>query len=239
MVIIKSLSLKKEKQAQWLLQDVSCTLMSGRITSFIGPSGAGKTTLLRAIVGLTPTQSGTIVLDNQSIEAMSNDERAQKIGFVFQAFNLFPHMTVLENCIDALLIRGIASEQAKKEACTLLEKMGMLYHLQKYPCELSGGQKQRVALVRMLLLKPSVILLDEPTASLDPANSAILREILKQCASEGLTIGLSTQDMDFARKCIDRIYYLENGMICEWYDAKKTKRITVQEQPRLKAFLNL
>jgi len=235
MVIINTLSVAIKEQI--LLKSVSCTLVPGRITSFVGPSGAGKTTLLRAIVGLVPLQSGTILLNNKSVATMSNYERAQNIGYVFQDFNLFPCMTVLENCCDALLIHAVPLEEAKSRASVLLEKMGMHKYRDKYPSELSGGQKQRVAIARMLALRPSVILLDEPTASLDPANTDILVEILTQCVQEGLTVGLSTQDMSFAKKIIDRVYYLENGEIQEFCDTKITTNL-LQECPRLRNFLH-
>lgn len=236
MVIINNLTVAVQKQL--VLKNVSCTLLPGRITMFVGPSGAGKTTLLRTIVGLVPVQTGTILLKNQSILNMSNYERAHTIGYVFQDFNLFPCMTVLENCIDALLIHHIPPEKAKIRASLLLEKMGMHTYLTKYPSELSGGQKQRVAIVRMLALQPTVVLLDEPTASLDPVNTDILVTILKECVQEGLTVGLSTQDMDFAKKIIDRVYYLEHGEIQELYDSKTTNN-PAQEHARLKNFLGL
>lgn len=202
-------------KGQQIIHDISCSLQTGRITTFVGPSGAGKTTLLKAVAGLVPLQSGNIFLNGRSIHNLSDIERAQSIGYLFQDFNLFPHMTVLENCLDPLLIRGISFAVAQAEVCVLLEKVGLIKYKNKFPSELSGGQKQRVAFVRMLSLKPTVLLLDEPTASLDQLNTDILVKLLQECAAQGLIIGVSTQDSSFAKKIIDCIYCIIDGVIVE------------------------
>lgn len=219
MVTVKNLSVTIKTQV--ILNNISCSLLPGRVTGFIGQSGAGKTTLLKAISGLIPLQSGSIELDNQILLSLNNYERAQKVGYLFQNFNLFPHMTALENCMDPLLIHGIPYDQAQQQSLLLLEKMNMGHHAQKYPSELSGGQQQRVALARMLALKPSVILLDEPTASLDAKNKDVLASMLRILADEGLTIGLSTHDPAFAQKIVDDIYYIQAGNIIEFQTQKQ------------------
>ncbi len=201
---------------QTLLNNVSCSLEPGKITSFIGKSGAGKTTLLKTLAGLIPASKGDVIINGNKGTTLSAINRAQEIGYVFQNFNLFPHLTVLENCMDPLIVHGISRKQAEQKALRILQEFEMADYAQKYPHELSGGQQQRVAIARALCLNPRILLLDEPTASLDPANTAILAEILKKLAAQGLTIALSSQDMSFVRMIFDRVYYIENGTIVEY-----------------------
>ena len=141
MVSIKNLSVKIKNTT--ILNSISATLEKGRITSFIGPSGAGKTTLLKSMVGLIEYQEGTITLNKNTLKELSNLKRAQKIGFVFQNFNLFPHLNVLKNCMDPLLIRGISVTEAKNVVINLLRTLGLEKYRDSYPCQLSGGQQQR------------------------------------------------------------------------------------------------
>jgi ABC-type polar amino acid transport system ATPase subunit len=202
MVTVKNLIIQIKDQT--IVDDISATLTPGHITSFIGKSGAGKTTLLKSIAGLMPITRGTIVIDNQKLLILTSRQRAEKVGYVFQDFNLFPHLTVRENCIDPLLMHGKPYAQAEQRALSVLLKLNMDGYAEKYPYELSGGQQQRVAIARALCLQPMVLLLDEPTASLDPLNTDILVTILKSLAAQGLTIGLSSQDMNFVRKVFDR-----------------------------------
>ncbi len=206
MVTVNNITVKTNNNT--LLQDVSCTLTPGSITSFIGKSGTGKTTLLTTIAGLTKTTTGIITTNTKHI------------GYVFQDFNLFPHLTVLENCIDPLLVSGLTPHDAKERAIFVLKELDMQNFVNKYPNQLSGGQRQRVAIARALSLKTSVLLLDEPTASLDPINTEILVTLLQQLASQGFTIGLSSQDMSFVQKIFDRIYFIDTGKIIEFCDNK-------------------
>lgn len=206
---------------QTLLKNITCQLKKGSITSFIGKSGAGKTTLLRAIVGLMPIQDGSIVINNNNIMSMPAHKRAEAIGYVFQNFNLFPHLTALENCIDPLIIHGYSYKEAQQKSLAMLKKLEMSDYAKKYPYQISGGQQQRVAIARALCLNPQILLLDEPTASLDPANTLILAELLKKLVAQGFTIALSSQDMSFVRMIFDRAYYLENGMIIEQCESKE------------------
>lgn len=213
MVVVNNLVVQLHNKT--VLCGISCTLECGRITLLIGKSGAGKTTLLKSLVGLIPLQHGLITMDGKQVFELSYSQRAQEIGYVFQDFNLFPHMTVLQNCIDPLLVQGVAYSTAKQRAEQVLEKLEMGGYNEKYPTELSGGQQQRVAIARALCLNPRILLLDEPTASLDPINTDILVTILKRLALQGLTIALSSQDMSFVRKVFDRVYYLASGNIVE------------------------
>lgn len=205
-------------QDQIVLKSVSCSLPPGRITTFIGKSGAGKTTLLKSLAGLIPIEEGSILVDDKQITTLSSQQRAEAIGYVFQDFNLFPHFSVLQNCIDPLTIHGMPYDQAEQRAREILQQLEMQNFIDKYPSQLSGGQQQRIAIARALCLKPSILLLDEPTASLDPLNTDILVNILKKLAAQGLTIGLSSQDMGFVRKIFDRVYYIRSGEIVELCD---------------------
>lgn len=216
MVNVTNLCVQRNKKI--ILRDITCSLSPGRITTFIGPSGAGKTTLLQTLVDLVQPSTGTITLNSKQIQNLTHPERAATIGFVFQQFNLFPNLTVLENCIDPLIIRGINNATAQQTAINILTQLGMQAYADTYPSELSGGQQQRVAIARALCLNPRILLLDEPTASLDPSNTQILVSILKQLAHNGMTIGVSSQDMNFVRSILDRVYYLENGEIINFCD---------------------
>lgn len=241
MVIVKKVCVTINNQE--ILNDVYCTLPQGRITTFIGKSGAGKTTVLRACADLIKPTSGNIEIDGISLaecnaplcDAPRRAQRcaAQKIGFVFQDFNLFAHMTVLQNCIDPLLIQGITRTQAEERTIELLRRLEIADKRDQYPCALSGGQQQRVAIARALCLQPSVLLLDEPTASLDPINTEILAQILQQLAQQGLTVACSTQDMQFAKNIRDHVYYMEQGRIIEEYDNAAPQN----ECPNINAFL--
>lgn len=208
-------------QKHLILKSVSCSLVPGHITTFIGKSGAGKTTLLRSIVGLVPFKEGSIIVNGKQVTELSPTQRSEQIGYVFQDFNLFRHLTVLHNCVDPLLVHGTPYDQAVQRAHAVLAQLDMHHFINKYPSELSGGQQQRVAIARALCLNPRVLLLDEPTASLDPLNTDMLVQILKNLAAQGLTIGLSSQDMSFVRKVFDRVYYMESGEIAEFCDGEK------------------
>lgn len=213
--MLKISNLSVTVSAQEILKNISCSFPSGSITLFIGKSGAGKTTLLRTLAGLIKPTSGTIEIENQPIANLNAQTRAQKIGFVFQDFNLFAHMNVLQNCIDPLLMQGISLAHATQRATEILAQLGMTEKIIAYPKELSGGQQQRVAIARALCLQPLVLLLDEPTASLDPENTGILIDILRNLTHNGLTVALSTQDMSFARAIGQHIIFMQNGEIIE------------------------
>jgi len=199
----------------------------------MGKSGAGKTTLLRSIIQDGSAISGKILINNVAVDTLSQQQRAAKVGYVFQQFNLFINLTVIENCMDPLIIRGIASVDARARAEKYLSMLDMMQYADVYPAMLSGGQQQRVAIARALCLEPSVLLLDEPTASLDPINTGLLVAILKTLAAQGFTIGVASQDMDFVRAIFDRVYYLEAGKIIEFCDDVEQQR----ECPAMRQFL--
>jgi len=232
MVHIKNISVYFNNKK--LLHNISCDIIPGNITIFLGESGAGKTTLLKSCAGLIKPTSGTILINNKNIHELSAKERAHEIGYVSQDFNLFPHLTVLENCIDPLLISGISQDEATKKAEKLLSDFGLQDHIHKFPSQLSGGQKQRVAIVRALCLNPKIMLFDEPTSSLDPKNTEFLIEILHGLKKRKFAIGISSQDMAFIRAIFDRIYFIESGYITEFCDSVEK----IDQNPAIKKFLS-
>jgi ABC-type polar amino acid transport system ATPase subunit len=233
MITVNNLSVQIKEQL--LLDTISCTLLPGRITTFMGKSGAGKTTLLKSLVGLVEITDSTILLNGKQIKQLTPAQRAKEIGYVFQDFNLFQNLTVVENCMNPLLVRGIDKDTAEQQAYDILQKLGMQNFINKYPAQLSGGQQQRVTIARALCLQPQALLLDEPTASLDPLNTDNLVTIVQKLASTGLTIGIATQDMQFMNKIFDRTYYIENGKIMEFCDKKEN----IDTCPNIKIFMNI
>lgn len=233
MVIVKNLLVKIKNQI--ILKSTSCALLPGKMTLFIGKSGAGKTTLLKSLLGLIPITQGTIFINSKQLDQLDNQQRAEEIGYVFQDFNLFPNLTVLQNCTNPLLIRGLSLKEAEERAYDVLQELKMESFSNNYPIQLSGGQQQRVAISRALCLQPKALLLDEPTASLDPCNTDILIDILKRLTSKGLTVGISSQDVYFMKKIFDRAYYLENGNIIEYCDNKDS----MSTCPNTQRFLNV
>lgn len=210
---------KKERP---VLNNVSFELRVGRITVFMGQSGAGKTTLLKCIANLNPHYTGIISCGAKDIKNFSARERASHIGYVHQQFNLFPHLTALENCSYALnKTMGITKEDSRTRSCEVLQMLGMSSFIHTLPPRLSGGQQQRVAIARALLLNPKILLLDEPTSALDPESKKSLESLLLDLMHKGMTLALSSHDMPFIRKIMDYIYFMEEGSIIEEWDSKK------------------
>ena len=201
-----------------VLKDVNCDIQKGEVISIIGPSGTGKSTFLRALNMLEPPTSGEILVDGENITAPGYPlhKLRQKMGMVFQSFNLFEHMTVLENIIYAPTeLLHLSREQAVAEAMELLKKVGMAQKADVYPASLSGGQKQRVAIARSLAMHPQVILFDEPTSALDPKMVGEVLSVIRQLAKSGLTMLIVTHEMRFARDVSSRIFFMNEGVIYE------------------------
>ena len=207
------------------LKNVSLEVNKGDIISLIGPSGSGKSTLLRCIHGLEHVDSGKIYMDD---EWMNPDDekkfRAQRnrMGFVFQHFNLFPNMSVLQNCkLAQVEVLNKTDEEAEKTALEYLDKVGLLEKKDAYPNNLSGGQKQRVAIARALCMNPDIILFDEPTSALDPEMIKEVLEVMKDLGKQGMTMVVVTHEMSFARKVGTRVVFLDQGEIVEENTSEK------------------
>ncbi len=201
------------------VNDISLTIEKGEVICLIGPSGSGKSTVCRCINGLEIPESGTITIDGEVID-YNNEEQARKarskMGFVFQHFNLFPHMNVLDNMTLApVQVLGMSKQDAEAKAIDLLTRVGLADKKVAYPKQLSGGQKQRVAIARSLMMNPEIMLFDEPTSALDPEMVVEVLEVMKQLASAGITMVVVTHEMGFAKEISDRIIFLEDGKIVE------------------------
>ena len=201
-----------------VLKDISTTIKQGEKVVIIGPSGSGKSTFLRCLNRLENPDSGSILLDGLDLnDPKTNlDLARQQMGMVFQHFNLFPHLTVMENITLAPITLKLKSkEEAEAQAIKLLERIGLPEKANAYPSTLSGGQKQRIAIVRALAMNPKVMLFDEPTSALDPEMVGEVLNVMKQLAEDGMTMVVVTHEMGFAREVADRILFMNNGYIEE------------------------
>ena len=238
--ILEIKDLKKSFGDTPILQGLSLKVQKGEVVVILGPSGCGKSTLLRCINGLETIQAGDILLDGQSITKNQKDFHLvrQKIGMVFQSYELFPHLDVLQNLIlGPTKAQGRAKEEVIKEAEELLERVGLLEKKHSYARQLSGGQKQRVAIVRSLLMHPEIILFDEVTASLDPEMVREVLELINDLAQEGRTMILVTHELQFAQAIADRIIFLDQGKIAE--EGRAHSFFTNPQTQRAQEFLNV
>ncbi len=200
------------------LDDVSIDFEKGKVVVVIGPSGSGKSTLLRSLNLLEEPTSGDIYIGDDNIMDKSTDINLvrRKMGMVFQQFNLFPHMTVLKNLTLApMKLLKMQEAEAKEKAVSLLERVGLADRADAYPAQLSGGQKQRVAIVRALMMNPEVMLFDEPTSALDPEMVGEVLDVMKELASEGMTMIVVTHEMGFAKEVADKVIFMDEGKIAE------------------------
>lgn len=230
-----------------VLRDISLTVNKGEVVSVLGSSGSGKSTLLRCINWLEEPDRGTIHIAGQRIgidtqgKRMKNRDLAAiraKTGMVFQSFNLWPHLTVLQNVMEApIQVKKAARDEARAAAQALLEKVGMEHKADAYPYTLSGGQKQRVAIARALAMNPEVMLFDEPTSALDPERVGEVLSVMKSLSSEGYTMIVVTHEMEFARAVSDQVVFLEKGLLIE--KCAPEKFFTNPETERVRKFLEL
>ena len=204
-----------EKQA---LKQLNLTIGKNRVTALIGPSGCGKSTFLRCLNLLEKPTSGQVIFEGVDIadKKINIDHHRQKIGMVFQHFNVFPHLTVLENItITPTLEKKVPQKEAEEKAMKLLKQVGLEDKAQEYPRKLSGGQKQRLAIVRAMAMEPDVMLFDEPTSALDPEMVKDVLEVIQQLAEGGMTCVIVTHEMGFARSVSDRVLFMDEGVIAE------------------------
>lgn len=238
--ILKLNHVTKSYDQNVIFSDLSLEVKKGEVVVILGPSGCGKSTLLRCINGLEKIQEGDILLEDECISHQSKQMPLirQKIGMVFQSYELFPHLDVLHNIIlGPTKAQGRDKSEAIKEAERLLARVGLLDKKNAYPRQLSGGQKQRVAIVRALCMKPEILLFDEVTAALDPEMVREVLDVILSLAKEGSTMVIVTHEMEFARAIADRIIFLDEGKIIE--EADPETFFTNPKTKRAKQFLNL
>lgn len=241
-------NLKKSYGSLSVINGVSLEVSKGEVVCLVGPSGSGKSTLLRCVNNLESLTAGEICLDGEGVyydgtpaglkphsQARIAKVRA-RLGMVFQDFNLFPHMTALQNVMEGpVQVLGVGKNEARERAFALLKRVGLADRHDHYPEELSGGQKQRVAIARALAMKPEAMLFDEPTSALDPELVHEVLSVMRELRNEGMTMIIATHEMNFAREVADRIIFLEGGVVIE--DSPPAKFFDVSTSPRKESFL--
>ena len=236
MISVKGL--KKNFHNIEVLKGVDVEIEKGDVICIIGPSGSGKSTFLRCLNMLEKPSGGQIIFEGSDLTDKKVDlnKHRQKMGMVFQQFNLFPHMTILKNLTCApMMLKGVSEAEAEKKAMELLARVGLADRAGAYPNQLSGGQKQRVAIVRALCMEPDVMLFDEPTSALDPEMVGEVLDVMRELASEGMTMVVVTHEMGFAREVASRILFLEEGVIME--EGTPQEIFGAPKSERLKSFL--
>ena len=229
----------KSYDGDLILDDLSLSVKENSFVTLLGPSGCGKSTMLRCINALEPIQGGEIKLNGEKIDPKNKNiaELRQKIGMVFQSYELFPHLTVLDNILLApMKVQKRKKEEAEKEAMALLERVGLAEKAKSYPRQLSGGQKQRVAIVRALCMHPEILLFDEVTAALDPEMVREVLDVMLDLASQGRTMMIVTHEMQFAKAVADRVIFLNGGKIVE--EGTPEEFFEHPKTDRAKQFLN-
>lgn len=237
--IIEVKKLQKKFKNNIVLKDITEHVDKGQVICVIGPSGAGKSTFLRCLNALEAPTSGQVLFEGQELTGMDDkqlDQIREKMGMVFQSFNLFPNMNVLKNIMIApIKVKGIAEDQAKKTAIKLLDQVGLANKASQFPDQLSGGQKQRVAIARALAMDPQVMLFDEPTSALDPEMVDEVLKVMRDLAESGMTMVVVTHEMGFAREVADQIWFMADGYIQE--SGKPDEFFDHPTSPRAKEFL--
>lgn len=238
-VLLKIQDLHKSFGDHEVLKGINIEIKKGEVVVIIGASGSGKSTFLRTLNLLEVPSSGKIIFEGNELCAQKSDvnKHRQKMGMVFQHFNLFEHLSVLENlCIAPIKLLKKSKEQAKKEAMELLNQVGLADKISAYPSSLSGGQKQRIAIVRALAMSPDVMLFDEPTSALDPEMVGEVLNVMKNLARSGMTMVVVTHEMGFAREVASRVLFFDRGIVAE--DASPNEIFSNPKNSRLKEFLS-
>ena len=237
--IISVKNLQKSFGQLEVLSGIDIDIYPGDVVVVIGPSGSGKSTFLRCLNRLEESTGGNIYFEGEDItdKKVNINKHRQKMGMVFQQFNLFPHLTIMKNLtIGPMKLLGKSKEEAEKQAQELLERVGLGDRAQSYPKQLSGGQKQRVAIVRALCMDPTVMLFDEPTSALDPEMVGEVLEVMKELARGGMTMVVVTHEMGFAREVANRVIFIDEGKIVE--EGPPDTIFTAPKHPRLQDFLS-
>ena len=238
-ILIKVENLKKSFADIDVLKGINTEIKKGEVVVIIGPSGSGKSTFLRTLNLLEMPTGGSILFEGVNITdpQININKHRQKMGMVFQQFNLFPHMTILKNMtIAPMKLLGKSKEEAEADALDLLNKVGLADRADAYPSQLSGGQKQRVAIVRALAMNPDVMLFDEPTSALDPEMVGEVLSVMKNLAASGMTMAVVTHEMGFAKEVADRVMFIDEGIIMEEGTPKEI--FENPKSPRLQDFLS-
>ncbi len=238
-VILETKNLRKAFDGQEVLKGITTTIRKGDVLALIGPSGCGKSTFLRSLNLLEKPTDGHVLFEGTDLTDSSVDinQVRQKIGMVFQQFNLFPNMTIEENIMLAPVKLGrMTKEEAKKKAKELLERIGLSDKADAYPAQLSGGQKQRIAIIRSLAMNPDIILFDEPTSALDPEMVGEVLAVMKELAQDGMTMVVVTHEMGFAREVANRVMFINDGVIQE--EGTPQEVFGSPKSPRLQEFLS-
>jgi len=236
--VISVKNLQKKYKGVDALRGIDVEINRGDVVCVIGPSGSGKSTFLRCLNLLEVPSGGSIFFEGAELtgKKVDLDKHRQKMGMVFQQFNLFPHMTVMQNLTCApMMLKKVPREQAEKKAMELLGRVGLSDRAGAYPAQLSGGQKQRVAIVRSLCMEPDVMLFDEPTSALDPEMVGEVLDVMKKLAAEGMTMVVVTHEMGFAREVANRVLFIDEGKIIE--QGTPEQIFENPQSERLKSFL--
>ncbi|WP_317945529.1 amino acid ABC transporter ATP-binding protein [Carnobacterium maltaromaticum] len=239
MVKLNVQELKKSYGSLEVLKGLNLEVQEGEVVCLIGPSGSGKSTFLRCMNHLEEINGGTIIIDGYDLTDTSLDinKVRENIGMVFQHFNLFPHLTILENITLAPIeLKKLTKEEARQKAFDLLETVGLREKVDAYPSSLSGGQKQRVAIARALAMSPDIMLFDEPTSALDPEMVGDVLAVMQQLAKEGMTMIVVTHEMGFAKEVADRVVFMDGGLIVE--EGKPEEVFNQPKNERTKNFLD-
>jgi polar amino acid transport system ATP-binding protein len=237
--MIKVENLSKKYGDLTVLKGISTEIQKGEVVSIIGPSGTGKSTFLRCLNLLDQPSGGSITIDGKNILDSQTDvaKIRQRMNMVFQSFNLFSHLSVLENLTLApIKLKGISKEEAEKKSMDLLRLVGLAEKADNYPDELSGGQKQRIAIARCLAMEPEIILFDEPTSALDPTMVSEVLSVIRRLAKEGMTMAIVTHEMAFARDVSNRVFYMDQGLIYE--EGTPAQIFDAPQKERTQAFIN-
>ena len=232
-------NLKKNFGSLEVLKDISTDMYEGAVVVVIGPSGSGKSTFLRCLNRLEEASGGTIIVDDMDITSKKTNinKVRENIGMVFQHFNLFNNLNILDNLVLAPnMLKKCSKEEAKERALKMLDKVGLVEKKESYPSQLSGGQKQRIAIARALCMQPDIMLFDEPTSALDPEMVGEVLQVMKELAADGMTMVIVTHEMGFAREVADRVIFMDGGYIVE--EGTPQEVLLNPKEPRTINFLN-